>query len=362
MKGIITFLSMLAIWYFAGMFRQTWMMVLAVTIAVLAVLMTADAIYQRRRLKLTMQKSRSIAFKKIEKEVVVHAENSSRLPVNRYKVKILLRYDNDKKGVKRNLCGCAGSRKENAGNTSEFYITAPYCGLIKAEMTQYRVYDPLTLFSSAKKMSESADILVFPVEKRMNLIMPSAGSNDDIPKTDTRAPKQGDDHSEVHLIREYRPGDLTRHIHHNYSAKTDSVWVKEFTKDNDLIFDLYLDTSDSSSLMTDDWDAFYEIVFSVLIALVRRNIAVNVHYFDREQGGVCRFDVSSEALCAEVLAKLYLSDKECKSGELFGNTDIHAPGRMLINTKLEWTFSGRPVYQFHKEKVEAELSALPFRL
>ena len=330
MKGIITFLSMLAIWYFAGMFRQTWMMVLAVTIAVLAVLMTADAIYQRRRLKLTMQKSRSIAFKKIEKEVVVHAENSSRLPVNRYKVKILLRYDNDKKGVKRNLCGCAGSRKENAGNTSEFYITAPYCGLIKAEMTQYRVYDPLTLFSSAKKMSE--------------------------------APKQGDDHSEVHLIREYRPGDLTRHIHHNYSAKTDSVWVKEFTKDNDLIFDLYLDTSDSSSLMTDDWDAFYEIVFSVLIALVRRNIAVNVHYFDREQGGVCRFDVSSEALCAEVLAKLYLSDKECKSGELFGNTDIHAPGRMLINTKLEWTFSGRPVYQFHKEKVEAELSALPFRL
>ncbi|MBQ9460921.1 MAG: hypothetical protein IJU51_03240, partial [Clostridia bacterium] len=82
MKGIITFLTMLAIWYFAGMFRQTWMMVLAVTMAVLAVLMTGAAIIQRRRLKLTLQKGRSIAFKKLEKEVAVQAENSSPLPVN----------------------------------------------------------------------------------------------------------------------------------------------------------------------------------------------------------------------------------------------------------------------------------------
>ena len=353
---------MLAIWYFAGMFRQTWMMVLAVTIALLTVLMTAAAIYQRRHLKLTLQKNRTIAFKKLEKEVVIHAENSSRLPVNRYKVKLLLHYATDKHGVRRKLCGCAGSRKENAGNTAEFYITAPYCGLIRAELKQYRVYDPLTLFSSAKRINESADILVFPVEKRMNLIMPSVGSNDDIPKTDTRTPKQGDDHSEVHLIREYRPGDLTRHIHHNYSAKTDSIWVKEFTKDNDLIFDLYLDTSESAGLMTDDWDAFYEVVFSVLIALVNKNIAVNAHYFDREKGGVCKFDVSNEALCAELLAKLYLADKECKKDELYGSTDIYAAGRMLITTKLEWTFSGNPVYQFHKEKVEAELSVLSFRL
>ena len=353
---------MLAIWYFAGMFRQTWMMVLAVTMAVLAVLMTGAAIIQRRRLKLTLQKGWSIAFKKLEKEVAVQAENSSPLPVNRYKVNLLLRYDTDKNGTKRRLCGCAGSRKENAVNTAEFYITAPYCGLIKVELKKYRVYDPLTLFSSAKKINETADILVFPVEKRMNLVMPSVGSNDDIPKTETRTPKPGDDHSEVHLIREYRPGDLTKHIHHNYSARTDSIWVKEFTKDNDLIFDLYLDTADSDSLMTDDWDAFYEVVFSVLTALVRRNIAVNAHYFDRKKGGVCKFEVSSDALCAELLAKLYLADKTCKKDELFGSTDLHTLGKMLITAKLEWIFSGSPVYQFHKEKTEAELSALTFRL
>ena len=26
MKGLVTVLTMLAVWYFAGMFRQTWMM------------------------------------------------------------------------------------------------------------------------------------------------------------------------------------------------------------------------------------------------------------------------------------------------------------------------------------------------
>ena len=362
MKGLVTVLTMLAVWYFAGMFRQTWMMVLAVCIGLLAVLMTAAAIYQRLRLRLSLLKSRSIAFKKLEKEVAIKAENRSRLPVNRYKVKLLIRYTTDKTGVKRRLNGCAGGRKENDDNISEFYINAPYCGVIRIELKKISVFDPLTLFSSGARIKGSGEILVFPVEKRMNLIMPAVGSYDDIPLTDTRAPKQGDDHSEVHLIREYRPGDLTRHIHQNYSAKTDSIWVKEFTKDNDLIFDLFLDTSDSKALKTDEWDAFYEIVFSVLIALVNRDVSVNVHYFDREKGGVSQFSVNNDSLCAELLAKLYFADKDCKREELFGNTDINAPGRMLITTGLEWYFSGRPIYRFNKEKTEAELSALAFRL
>ena len=203
---------------------------------------------------------------------------------------------------------------------------------------------------------------MFPVEKRMNIIMPAVGSYDDIPLTETRTPKKGDDHSEVHLIREYIPGDLTRHIHHNFSAKTDSIWVKEFTKDNDLIFDLFLDTSGSDTLQTDEWDAFYEIVFSVLIALVRKEVALNVHYFDRARGGIVQFTADTEELCAELLAKLYLADKSCRPEELFSGTDTRSPGRMVITTGLEWYFSGRPVYRFHKEKTEAELSALAFRL
>ena len=208
---------MLAVWYFAGMFRQTWMMVLAV-------LMTAAAIYQRLRLRLSLLKSRSIAFKKLEKEVAIKAENRSRLPVNRYKVKLLIRYTTDKTGVKRRLNGCAGGRKENDDNISEFYINAPYCGVISIELKKISVFDPLTLFSSGARIKGSGEILVFPVEKRMNLIMPAVGSYDDIPLTDTRAPKQGDDHSEVHLIR-MRLQFMGESIHIVYSlAGTNSAF------------------------------------------------------------------------------------------------------------------------------------------
>ncbi len=362
MKGLTTILTMLAIWYFAGMFRQTWMMVLAVTIGVITILMTAAAIYQQRKLTIELQKKRSIAFKKLEKDISISAINKSRLPVNRYRVKMKLHYSTDKDGSRRTLSGCANGKGSKEDNLSEFYITAPYCGVINIELKKVRVYDPLTLFSSTRRLRESGEIIVFPVEKRMNIIMPAVGSYDDIPLTETRTPKKGDDHSEVHLIREYIPGDLTRHIHHNFSAKTDSIWVKEFTKDNDLIFDLFLDTSGSDTLQTDEWDAFYEIVFSVLIALVRKEVALNVHYFDRARGGIVQFTADTEELCAELLAKLYLADKSCRPEELFSGTDTRSPGRMVITTGLEWYFSGRPVYRFHKEKTEAELSALAFRL
>ena len=360
MKGVITLLMMFVLWYFAGMFRQTYIMIVALCIGLMLIVLSVFAVYQRRKLDFTLTKKRSIAFKKLECTVGILAANRSRLPVNRYRVKVGFRYRTDKRGMNRVLSGCA---QGGGDSVSEFYMSAPYCGVIDVSIRRISVYDPLTVFSSTKRIRNTGgEILVFPVEKRMNIIMPSTGSYDNIPLTDTRSPKPGDDHSEVHLIREYRPGDLTKHIHHNYSAKTDEIWVKEFSKENDLIFDLYLDTSDSAMVNTDEWDAFYEVVFSVLSNLVKRNISVNARYFDREKNGVVEFSVNNEGLCAELLAQLYLADKICTKEELYGGTNPSGAGVMIISTGLDWSFSGRPIYRFSKDKAEVELSALTFRL
>ncbi len=361
MKGAALVIVMLVIWYFAGMFHQVQMMVLSVCLLLLPVCLIVLTIIQRWHLKITLHRPQSIAFKKIEKEVAVLAENTLRLPVNRFRLRMQLRYTTDKKPVRKKLSGCAGSRLMNDENLSYLYLQAPYCGVITVDLTRVTVYDPLSIFSSHGKLHETGRILVFPVEKQMRILMPMTGRYDNLPVAETHSNKPGDDHSEVRLIREYHPGDLTRHIHRNYSARTDTLWVKEFSKENDYIFDLMLDTS-FENIATDDWDAFYEIVFSTLITLLRMDIYINVHWFDRNKHGITAFQVTNESECAEMLAQLYLADKQCKTDDLYSHLDPSQEGLMIINTHLEWFFSGNPVYRFHKDKIEEELSTLSFRL
>lgn len=361
MKGVALLLVMLVIWYFAGMFHQEGMMILAVCFLVFLPALMILAFYQRRHLTVTLQKPKAIAFKKIEKETAILAENTSRLPVNRYRLRLRLRYTTDKKTIRRKLSGCAGSRSMNQDNLSFLYIQAPYCGVIEVQLRRLTVYDPLSILSSSRRLQESGQILVFPIEKPMHLEMPRSGGYDNLPVSETYNNKPGDDHSEVRLIREYRPGDLTRHIHRNYSARTDNLWVKEFSKENDYIFDLLLDTT-LSEIATDDWDAFYEIVFSVLMALLKNDIYIHVHWYDAGKHGVMDFEVTNDSEAAEMLAQLYLADKQCTPESLYSRLSPQQPGLMVINTRLEWYFSGQPVYRFHKETVEEELSTVSFRL
>ena len=77
MKGLAVLMVIFIFWYFAGMFRQFELMTAALCIAVLTILLTILAIYQKRRLSLRLKKTRDIAFKKVEKEIAVLAENES---------------------------------------------------------------------------------------------------------------------------------------------------------------------------------------------------------------------------------------------------------------------------------------------
>ena|GEM_PF-3317610 len=361
MKAVTVLLVLLLFWYFAGMFHQSALLIASVLLAVLTVLLTVLTIYQKRRLNLTLKNDKDIAFKRIEKAVDIIAENNSRLPVNRYRVKLQLRYSTDKKYVTKKYGGCAGSNTMNSENISECYLTAPYCGIIELRLKNMKVYDPMSVFSSGKKLNTSGQILVFPVEKPVRILMPLSGSHDNIPLAETYSNKPGDDHTEVRLIREYRPGDLARHIHRNYSARTDSLWVKEFSKENDYIFDLLLDTS-YPDITTEQWDAFYEIVFSVMAALLKMDYFINVYFYDKSKNGLTEFRITEDSDCAELLARLYMAEKQCSKEELYAGFRPGQKGLMIITTQGEWSFSGKAVYRFHTDKVEQELSSIPFQL
>lgn len=362
MKGITILLITLILWYFAGMFRQTNVMALAVCMLVLAVLLIILSFYQRHKLSVRLSDKKLIAFKGAENIVPVFSENRSLLPVNKYKITLAVKYRNSKTAVKKRFTGCAAGRRMKEGRRAEFFLTAPYCGIIDIELKRLRVYDNLSLFSSSKKASGSCQLLVFPSPKYMNIILPSGGSYDDLPLSDSRSDKAGDDHSEVRLIREYRPGDLSRHIHHNYSAKTGAVWVKEYYKENDYILDLYLNTASSENAVEETWDAYYEIAISIIFSLLSMNFFLHIHWYDGEKGGLVETEIKSTADLADLLTRLYSADKICTQEEFSGVTDTDSTGIMMLNMELEWTVSGRTVYRFDPQKAEAELTSAVFSL
>lgn len=362
MKGLIMLLMTAVLWYFAGMFRQTNVMIIAVCLLVIALLMIILSIYQRIRLRVSLPEKKLIAFKGLESSIAVLAENKSLLPVNKYKITLQAKYDIDKDYVKKRFTGCAAGRKMKGDNRAEFFITPPYCGIIDIELKKLRVYDTLCLFSFGKRLNESCQMMVFPVAGNMKILCPQLGNYDAIPLSDSRSKKAGDDHSEVRLIREYRTGDLSRHIHHNYSAKTDSLWVKEYYKDNDYIFDFYLDTSSAENPSIEIWDLFYRITCTVIISLLRNGIFLHVHWFDKSRGCLVETEINSESDCPEFFMQLYTTDKSCTKDEFYNDIDPEASGTMFLNLDLEWFFSGKPVHRFDPLTAEAELSEAVFSL
>lgn len=362
MKKITAVLILAVIWYFAGMFRQPAVMALTICGVLLVLVLSVISIYQKRRLNVEISETQMIGFKNIHKPIRLYAENKSLIPVNRFRVILKTGYANDKKYIKRKFNGSALGKNSNADNVSEFYVTAPYCGVINIDLKKIKVYDNLAMFSSSKRVKGQAKLLVFPVPKEMNIVMPFFGSYENTPVTETISEKTGDDHSEIKLIREYRQGDLYRHIHHNYSAKTDSIWVKEYNKENDLIFDLIIDTSSEKPLTQDIYDAVFEIVYSLVTSLVKRDVILNVHWFDNKTGGFAEFTVENEKQSEEMLAALYNTDTECdkfKFGSLFSKMP---PDSMIINSSLEWYFAGKPVYKFSLNNFEKELYSMIFTL
>ncbi len=362
MKKIIALLLLILLWYFAGMYLQPAVMAMAICCAILIPVLAVFAFVQKRRLTLTLPKTQLVVFKGIEKPVQIYAENKSPIPVNLFKVWLLLSYPHDKKPLKRKFTGSALGKNHREDNVSEFYLTAPYCGVITLSLKKMRVYDNLALFSSRKRLNEQTKILVYPVPVEMAIHIPAAGSYQNEPVTDTASDNRGDDHSEILMVREYRPGDLQRYVHQNYSARTDSLWVKEYKRENDAIIDLLFDTSSDIPINAETADAMYEILYSLIITLLHKEVLLKIHWYDSHRRGLVEYSLENTEQAAEMLAMLLNADTTCTKAVFAGAMQVLPPETMTVNSSLEWTFRDKTVYRFHKDVYRRELSSLSFSL
>lgn len=364
MRKVAAFIILALAWYFAGMNRQPYVMAAAVCGVLFVALMFIMSRLLKHNMTVVLPKQNNIVYKDNESELSVQAENSSRFPVNKYTVSVNMKYRGEKKGVSRKLSGRADSKKGNSNNTATIFFTSPYSGIIDVSLTKLKVYDYFAIFSSGKKLvNVKEQMVVLPPVRKMNIQMPPFGNYTNEPVAESSSDKKGEDHSEIRLIREYREGDLTRHMHRNYSARTEKIWIKEYQKENDFIFDFFIDSSTDVQFDAAQRDVFYEVVYSVLGNLIEYDVIIRIHYYDRDKGGLVMYEMTRKNELDDFAVIMMKTDVFCSREEYTAVCKTDALSQsMIITASLEWLFNGQLIYKFDNNNAVQELTERYFDL
>lgn len=110
----------------------------------------------------------------------------------------------------------------SANARSAVQIPTNHCGALRYTLSKGRVYDYLGLFALPIHLPEIGLCEVWPEARE-----PSHTPNLSQFQSRSFRPKYGGGFSELHELREYRPGDQMRDVHWKLSAKADDLIVRE---------------------------------------------------------------------------------------------------------------------------------------
>ncbi len=362
MKKFTAFALLFGIWYLAGIYRNKTLMTAAICAAIAVLVLIVSARVMRHCISVKIPPQNRIAYKNTEKLFNVQAYNKGIIPVNRMSVMLNLKYKNAKKISRKKFYGSASGKKDNDSNLMGFYFIAPYCGALTLSVKKFRVYDWLSIFSSGKRAKCSEELFILPIDRNIQIQLPPIGTYDGDPVTMLNSDKKGNDNSEIRLIREYRQGDLYRHLHRNYTARTGTPWIKEYYKENDFVFDLLLDTSGELPPNEEDMDAFYDISYSVISALIKSEAIVRVHWYDKNKKMLASETPQNTEQLNHLMTRLYQTDTECSPSDIQGTSSELGKNKMVINTRLEWYFMEKHIFSFTKQMFHSELAGNIFVL
>lgn len=108
------------------------------------------------------------------------------------------------------------------GRSFQSRLDTSHCGACTCTITKGYVYDYLGLFRFPVTPPKPVELLVMPLEKEIE-----PRPNPAMMQYKTYHPKAGGGFSEIHDMRQYRPGDSMRDIHWKLSTKLDQLIVRE---------------------------------------------------------------------------------------------------------------------------------------
>lgn len=260
----------------------------------LAVFLFASSWYLKAHLKVSLNVQIPVVEKGQEFPVEIWVENTGFFPIPR--VKMVLCYDTDyarKAGRRKIFTGVGIRRKERQKET----YTMKYAGRYYFFLSEVRVYDAVRLFSRKVVIrDDSIFVNVLPVIKEVPLEV-DPKTRQYLPDSDEYAvDRKGDDVSEIHALRAYRPGDFMKAIHWKLSARTDQWMVKEFSFPQGvqilLLLDLY--TQSLRGFGEERMDALLGSFASLSYTMALKGVSHVAAWYDDESGELRRWRIDNE--------------------------------------------------------------------
>lgn len=348
--------------YLSAMYRSMPLIMLFLAEMLLAVCMWILSCYLKKHFAVTISEQSVVAEMGEEYWCGCDICNRGRLPVNRFRICVKIRYLQETRGSIKFLYGASGSGTDRI----RFRVHAPYCGLVCLKFHRIRVYDYLALFSRGSALRQEMRISILPPEKPLLVDMSASwwGSGDMGQDKTNRC--NGDATDEVRQIREYRAGDSYRHIHWNQSAKTDRIWIKEYEKEANPCVDFLLEIQEAQWKKPKDMDAFYRLLCSIILGLLQKAGRVKVYWYDGHPDRLMEMDVPDGRQCRDLLLRLYQMDlpgqADTAAEKLLESYPLSHDRYFKLDSELYWYLNTSLIYHFSGENLEQEMADKVFTL
>lgn len=355
MKKLL-FLGLAALtWYLAGLYRLPSLMALALLELVLAAVMLLVSRYFRSKLCCSFQKAQGVCIKSGKQPVYLTVENRGRLPIGRIRLRLAVRYQGEKKAAKISLwTGAAGRSKVQVPVT----VQAPYCGLAEILLERAEVWDYFTLFRASRREHQQMELAVLPSGYRLQIPLPEGGGETGWSPWQEQLPAMGRDYGEIRQLREYVPGDSSRQVHWNQSARTGTLLVKEYEQEQNARFHLFLNPQAPVPLTMDRADAFYELASGLVLGLLEESAGVLVCWPDGK-GGLRELEVTEESGWEQLMIALYREQAAKGEGDKTGAETKNPPDAdFCLGTDLRLFFQGEECLSLEPEHWESQLKKL----
>lgn len=348
MKKVL-FLAFIAFtWYLAGMYRLASMMVLAIMELLFFLGMFFLCQYFKKHLQAGFRDSAQTAYQGIKAPCPIQATNSGKLPVSRFRIHVHCAYPWEDRGTKTAFIGSLDRRSTD---NLQFYLEAPWCGLLTLSIEKADVFDYLSLFRARIALKSQMQIAVLPPKQAMHIAF-GAGAVAEYSGFEPEVhPLAGNDYEEIRQLREYLPGDPYRLIHWNQSARTDTLWVKEYSQDRDEHVSLYLDFQSETEPTVQGIDAFFHLLSALILGLLQEKSLVHVRW-GQPDGFLAEMPVQDAQDCDGLLIRLYGEDLTKRPEALVPSVGA---SDFCLDLELKLSWNGKMLFQFHPETFETEL-------
>lgn len=230
MIGSLFLILTICIFYVGGMYRSSMLLALAFAQGMILLLGTLQVTYCKKKLTLHFREtSGGIILGQPIGSILM--ENNGRFPISCFRMDLTCSYGKSIKAVKQKMFGNAECGKSE----KRIEVYAPYCGIINVHVKRVVIYDYFLICSGKKKADEHVEVAVFPEETMLDLH--TLYDKEENPAEESYRTSVLDYHApeEIRQIREFREGDRIRSIHWKLSARTDTLYVKEYEDEKKVV-------------------------------------------------------------------------------------------------------------------------------